>query len=463
MLFSVIKIVSLQIKMEWGVWPVYYDCKTQLKMKKYILSFLLFSFTLSLSAQNELNVSDYFKAKIDSLVCDTLFATAIDSVDAEVSANPVYIKLLTSPVLYNSVLNKAFGSGFEVEEGTGDCVISADDKRMAVIETMLLGVYREHPGKILVTEDQLRSEAPVSSMDNAAEVAKIELAATPVPDVPENLTGGLKTVVNKPSYWRTSGSFDFKFTQNYVSSNWSQGGENSRMMMAVLVFNFNYDDKDRITFTNKFDAHLGFTTVDGDTLHNFKTNNDKLRLESTLGYKLVKNLDIAVKSKLETQALPNYPTNSYNFVSKFMAPFDAGFSVGLNYKPSWKNISMHIFLAPLSAYNYKFVRYKHLAPRYGIRSTRHHKEDFGTQLIVTIPTATLFNIVQWWSRAEFYTDYSRSFFSWENKFDIKLNRYFSVSMVMHSRFDDSSSKLKDDRHGYWQLKEYMTLGFSYSW
>ncbi len=430
-------------------------------MKKYLFALWLLCFSSFAFAQQENSVADYFKAKIDSLVCDTLFASGIDE-EEEMSANPVYIKLLTSPVLYNSVIKNAFTGNTGVSTGGNGGTLAADDKRSAVIDAMLMKVYREHPGKIYITEEQLRKEAPVPAA-KTEEVVKIELADNPVLDVPDNLVGGLKTTVNKPSYWRTSGSFDLKFTQNYVSSNWSQGGENSRVMLAVLVFNFNYDDKDKITFTNKFDAHLGFTTVDGDTLHSFKTNNDKLRLESTLGYKLVNKLDLTVKSKLETQSLPNYPTNSYDFVSKFMAPFDANFSVGLNYKPRWKNLSLEVFLAPLSAYNYKFVRYKHLVTRYGIRESRHHREDFGTQLIVTVPSATFFKILQWNSRAEFYTNYARSFFSWENTFNIKLNRYFSVSMVMHTRFDDSSPGLKDEKHGYWQLKEYMTLGFSYSW
>lgn len=430
-------------------------------MKKYI--HLLFGMCVSFTAvaQNNGSVADYFSAKIDSLVCDTMFVSAIDS--GELSANPVYIKLLTTPVLYNSVINKAFSSGFGTESIDGKNVLAIDEKRNTVIDKMLLGVYRDYPGKIFITEEHLRTETPVPAMEDVNEVAKIKFNELPVTEIPETVAGGLKTTVNRPSYWRTSGSFDLKFTQNYVSPNWSQGGDNSRVMLAVLVFNFNYDDKDKITFTNKFDAQLGFTTVEGDTLHSFKTNNDKLRLESTLGYKLVDRLDVTVKSKLETQSLPNYPTNSHDFVSKFMAPFDASFSLGLNYKPEWKNLSMTIFLAPLSAYNYKFVRYKHLVSRYGIRNTRHHREDFGTQLIVTVPSATFLKILQWTSRAEFYTNYARSFFSWENTFNIKLTNHFSVSMVMNTRFDDSSPVLKDEKYGYFQLKEYMTLGFSYSW
>ena len=178
---------------------------------------------------------------------------------------------------------------------------------------------------------------------------------------------------------------------------------------------------------------------------------------------MVKNVDIAVKSKLETQALPNYPTNNPDFVSKFMAPFYANFSFGINYKPSWKNLALEIYVAPLSAFNYRYVRYGWLASRYGIEEGRHHSKDYGTQVVVTVPNATFFKILNWWSRAEYYTNYDRTFFSWENKLDIKLNRYFSVSMLVHTRFDDTSRALYDKDYGYWQLKEYMMMGLAYSW
>ena len=103
----------------------------------------------------------------------------------------------------------------------------------------------------------------------------------------------------------------------------------------------------------------------------------------------MKNLDVTVKVKLESQSMPNYPTNKADFVSNFMAPFDANFSLGINYKPTLKKIRVEIFCAPLSAYNYRFVRYGKLTSRYGIRAGRHHKEDFGTQLMITVPKQTL--------------------------------------------------------------------------
>ena len=131
--------------------------------------------------------------------------------------------------------------------------------------------------------------------------------------------------------------------------------------------------------------------------------------------------------------------------------------------PSWNNFKVEIYFAPLSAYNYKFVRYSNLVSRYGIRSGRHHKEDFGTQLVVTVPTVKIFKIVDFWSRAEYYTNYARAFFQLETKFDIMLNKYFSASLMMHARFDDSAPGLYDSEYGYWQLKEFMTLGVTYAW
>lgn len=425
-----------------------------------IFTFLIiFSVSFSCVAQNNNSVLDYFKAKIDSFTNET----AQPSIDEEVSPNPAFAKMLTMPVFYNSVANNTSGRRFDNDYSFGNSSFVENQKREAVINSIMMNVYKNHPSKIVATEEQLRNEKSVLDLGVKENAPTLELMEKPNVEVPDNVAGGLATTVKKPSYWRTTGSFDLQFTQNYVSPNWSQGGDNTRAMLAVIVLNLNYDDKDRITFTNKFDAQLGFTTVEGDTLHHFKTNNDKLRLESTFGYKLVKNLDVAVKSKLETQMLPSYPVNSPDFVSKFMAPFDANFSLGLNYKPSWKNLSLEIYVAPLSAYNYKFVRYDQLASRYGIKAGRHHKEDFGTQVVITVPSATFFKIVNWWSRAEFYTNYERAFFSWENKFDIKITRYFKVSMVMHARFDDSSLDLEDDKYGFWQIKEYMTLGLSYSW
>lgn len=411
---------------------------------------------IAVEAQNS-KVFDYFNRGIDKMVAES---GKVDSDYEEEKSNHVYSRMFSSPVLYNSVVANAFSG--EEDESDENALLAMDEQRSGVIDKVMLNVYREHPDKVEMTEEKLRSEQIVDRHSAGKAMPEIDFVSQSS-SLPENVAGGMSTTVVKPKYWSTKGAIALKFTQNYISGNWFQGGESNNTMLGEFDFDLIYDDKDRITFKTHFDVDLGFATTKADTLHSFKTNTDRLRIESTFGYKLVKNLDVAAKMKLESQSLPNYPTNSSDFVSNFMAPFDANFSVGLNYKPTWEKFRFEVYFAPLSAYNYRFVRYGSLTSRYGIREGRHHKEDFGTQLVVTVPSQKIFKIVDWYSRAEYYTNYARSFFQWENKFDISLNRYLTASLSLHARFDDSARGLYDDEYGYWQLKELMTLGVTYTW
>lgn len=424
---------------------------------KLLLLLLLFVTVMQMQAQNS-PVYDYFNKGIDELV---VAANKVNGDYDEEKTNHVYSRMFTSPVLYKAVLGNAVADESGDDEND-NALLAMDAKRSKVIDGLMLDLYCNYPEKIAMTEDELRNESTVADINPLENSAAITYRNTML-HIPDNVTGDMKTTVVKPNYWSTKGGVALKFTQNYISGNWFQGGESNNTMLGEFDFDVNYDDKDRISFKTHFDVDLGFATTKADTLHSFKTNTDRLRIESTFGYKLIKNLDVAAKMKLETQSLPNYPTNSPDFVSKFMAPFDANFSIGLNYKPAWENFRLEIYFAPLSAYNYRFVRYGSLVERYGIRPGRHHKEDFGTQLVVTVPTQKILKLVDWTSRAEYYSNYSRAFFQWENKFDISLNRYLTASLSLHARFDDSAPGLYDDEYGYWQIKEFMTLGVTYSW
>lgn len=426
-----------------------------MKTKLFLLLFMVPA--LQMQAQKS-QVYDFFDKGIDAIAAE---ASVVNDDYEEEKTNHVYSRMFSSPVLYGSVIKKAFSCTEQEDEAESE-MLAMDDKRASVIDKLLLDVYTAHPEKIAMTEEQLLSENTHSEIDANEKGLGISLS-TPLIGLPENVEGGMKTTVVKPNYWSTKGRIGLKFTQNYISGNWFQGGESNNTMLGEFDFDLNYNDKDRISFNTHFDVDLGFATTKADTLHSFKTNTDRLRIESTFGYKLVKNLDLSAKMKLESQSLPNYPTNSRDFVSNFMAPFDANFSIGLNYKPSWEKFRFELYVAPLSAYNYRFVRYGNLASRYGIRAGRHHKEDFGTQVVVTVPSQRIFGIVDWYSRAEYYTNYARAFFQWENKFDISLNRYLTASLSVHARFDDSAPGLYDDEYGYWQIKEFMTLGVTYSW
>lgn len=423
---------------------------------KYNLLLLSFCIVFTATSQNS-QVYRFFNKGIDAIVKE---ANEIDFDYEEEKSNHVYSRMFSIPVLYDAVINKACAGG-EAEDESDSELLAMDEKRSAVIDRLLLDMYCTHPEKIVMTEGELLQEMSLAGVTTDKKPA-LEMANARV-NIPENVAGGMKTTVVKPNYWTTSGSIAMNFTQNYISDNWYQGGESNKTMICEFDFDVNYNDKDRISFRTHFDADLGFATTKADTLHSLKTNTDRLRIESNLGYKLIKNLDATVKVTLESQSMPSYYTNSHDFASNFMAPFDANFSVGLNYKPTIKKIRLEIFFAPLSAYNYRFVRYGKLTSRYGIRAGRHHKEDFGTQLMITVPRQKISQLVNWYSKAEFYSNYARTFFQWENKFDVSLNRYLTASLNLYARFDDSAPRLKDEEFGYWQLKEFMTLGVTYSW
>lgn len=423
-----------------------------------------FMSTGSLIAQSEVrekhrsDVKSFFCARLDSLVA--LYNEP--STDDEDMTDIAFYRLFAPTLLYESTIERGLSQGITLPERNSASGIELNDARNAIIDEILLDVYKNYPLLVTATEEDVRSVISSKDLSSTQAAPEISLKENTSVAMPENVDGALKVKKVKPNYWRTSGDFSFNFTQNYISGNWAQGGQNNRTLISSLTLRLNYKDKKKISFENTFEAKLGFVTVSGDTLHSYKTNNDMLRLKSRFGYKILNNIDFTVDMSLQTQSMPSYPTNNPDFVSNFMAPFDANFSVGLNYKRSGKNWNLSLYFAPLSAYNYKFVRYDKLASRFGIRQGRHHKEDFGTQIKPSF-NATIMKNVTLTSNMEFYTNYSRAYFNWENTIKMRINKYLESTLFMHGRFDDSSRGLYSESYGYWQLKEYMSLGITYSW
>ena len=421
-----------------------------MKAKLSFLVFSLFAFS-TVMAQDNSDVYNYFNGKIDEAVQT---ASDLSTSNSDVDSNPVYAKLFVSPVLYQDVIEEAF-TGTETME-SGSNAIAMDDNREEVISDVLMGMYRDAPAKVEMTEEELRTHKMVNLRDYKIKAPEIKF---PRLAIPEDVVGGMKTTVVKPNYWSFSGNTSLTFTQSFISDNWYQGGEkNYFAMLATIDLDVNYNDNNRISWTNHFDFDLGFATYQKEnTKLGMKTNTDKLRLESTFGYKLVKSLDLAAKVKVETQSLPYY--NGDVMQSAFISPLDANASVGLNYKPDLGNFKIEFYLAPFSGYNFRYVRHDELLATYGLE--KHYTQDFGTQLVVTIPTYQLTSFLDVYSRLEYYTNYHRVFFQWETKFNVALSKYFTASLMLNTRFDDSAAR--DVNWQYWQLKELFTLGVAYKW
>ena len=414
-----------------------------------------------LSDDGRSSVKSFFSARLDSLVAkyDTL---VIDSSESEEYTNPTFMRMFVRPTLYRSVLGGDYYKDIVFGEFAQGTRLGDDAERSSVIGGVLLNLYKNNPSRVWATEDELRKEVTANDV-NTQQISGIILPTIQPIEMPDNVQGDLATKVVKPNYWRTSGGFGINYTQNFFSDNWHRGGENTKTMLVVANFKLKYDDKKKVQFENNLEAKLGFYTAPSDTVHSVKTNQDLLRFTSKLNYKGMKNFYYTVQAQVWTQFLPFYDANQTNYRSNFMAPFNANFSFGIDFKPTISKGSLSVYLAPLSAYNYRFVRYGELAvAHYGIREGRHHYEDFGTKLEVNASLKLLKNFT-WKTRFYYYTTYARVEHDWENTFSFSFNKYISAEMFIHSRFDDKARSLRSDDYGYWQLYQNMMLGLSYTW
>ena len=90
---------------------------------------------------------------------------------------------------------------------------------------------------------------------------------------------------------------------------------------------------------------------------------------------------------------------------------------------------------------------------------RHVLNDFGSEFTVDV-TWQLMEQLSWKSRLYGYTTYDRAELEWENTFVLKFNKFISAQLFFYPRFDDGVQR--DRHHGYWQFKEYASIGFNYT-
>ena len=337
----------------------------------------------------------------------------------------------------------------------------ADSMSESVLDNALLNIYLKRPDLVTIKESTLDSTggpierapttiAPIIEKVNKDTVTTENRITAPTPEI----------VVLKPNFWKFKGDYYLQFLQNYVSDNWYKGGEKNYSMMASVVFEANYNNKQKVRWDNKLEMKVGLQTSPSDTVHKVKTNTDMLRLTSRLGLQATKKWYYTIQAVANTQMFRNYGSNSKNVLSDFMSPVNLNVSIGMDYKPSWfkGKLTGNVHLAPL-AYNLKYVDRKVLNTRYGIEKERQALNDFGSQFTIDM-SWTFSDMIKWTSRLYGYTTYERAEMEWENTFTFKFNKYITSMLYIYPRFDDARKKDKD--YGYFQLKEYVSFGFSYS-
>ena len=381
-----------------------------------------------------------YKARLDSVQTLQKAYTAFDK-----------YRLFTSSTFYNDVAQQKLGLNTEMKDSVSQ-----------EIDNALMNIYLKHPELIKVSEAEINEAGavnqqitkPIENTEKLVEKtpdAAVETVIAPEPEV----------VVKKPNFWTFKGDYAVQFLQNYISGNWHKGGESNYSALASATMEANYNNKQKVKWDNKLEMKVGFMTSRSDSLHEFKTSEDLIRLTSKLGLQATKHWYYTLQTIAETQFTRGYKSNDLMVYSDFFSPFKLNVSLGMSSAVEWlnKKLTGTINISPL-AYNFRYVGRLDLAPRFGLKEGHHALHDFGSSLTADLVWQIADNI-KWKSRLYGFTSYKRAEIEWENTFSFQFNKYIAANLFVYPRFDDASS-VKDDRTGYWQLMEYFSLGFNYS-
>ena len=328
------------------------------------------------------------------------------------------------------------------------------------LDEALLNIYLHRPDLVRTTESQLDNIGPALEVNNAIKPKNQELTERVAPKTAEPEYVDANIEIYKPNFWNYSGDYYLQFLQNYVSNNWYKGGESNYSMVGSVTLQANYNNKQKVKWDNKLEMKLGFQTSQSDQLHKLKTSEDLLRYTGKIGFQATKKWYYTAQLIAYTQFMKGYKNNDPFVYSDFINPLNVNLSVGMDYEVSWfnKRLTGNIHLAP-AAYNFKYVSRLDLSKRYGLKEGNHTLHDIGSECTIDL-LWKMSDMIKWRTRLYGYTTYRRGELDWENTFTFQFNRYISSNLFIFPRFDDGAER--DGKYGYWQLKEYASLGFSYS-
>jgi hypothetical protein len=334
------------------------------------------------------------------------------------------------------------------------------------VAAALMNIYLSRPDLVTATETEMLQGGTLRKdiIEQKKQVKqKVSLTNQAAPTVSDDEMGfdPVSLVVEKPNFWTLKGDAYLQFLQNYVSDNWYKGGESNYSAVGIVNFEANFDNQQGFKWDNKLEMKLGFQTSPTDTVHKFKTNNDLLRYTGKLGVQASKRWYYTLQVLAYTQFMRGYKANKEFTYSDFMSPLNLNVGLGMDYKleAMKKRLTGTVNLSPISV-NYRYVDRDNLVTSFGIDEDKHHKTDVGSQITANA-TWVINNVVTWKSRLYFFTSYKRTEAEWENTFELKVSKYITANIFLFPRFDDSS-KTRDEDLGFFQFKEYSSLGFAYN-
>lgn len=368
-------------------------------------------------------------------------------------SNPYYFYLFSTPTYYGHAVSKSFGL-------SPTKALTKEEEVVQRLSMYLTELYGQYPYLTRYNEGDMQGDGLRQNVLKETVKPTVQLTEQIAPErsVVDEKDLGWDVVIAKPNFWKFPVNFSMQFMQSYVSDNWHKGGESNYAALASFVAEANYDNKQKLLFTNKLEMKLGFQSSRSDTKHKYKTNTDLLRMTNKLGVQATKHWYYTLMLQSWTQFYKGYRSNDDKVYSDFMSPFESVLSLGMDYKLNTKRWNLTATLSPI-AVDFIYVARQPLATSYGVDAGRHFNWEFGSNITISSKWTIATNII-WSSRAYFYTNYKRTQIEWENTFQLRLNKYLSTRVFIYPRFDDNAKR--KDGSSYFQFYENFSFGLDLS-
>jgi Protein of unknown function (DUF3078). len=268
--------------------------------------------------------------------------------------------------------------------------------------------------------------------------------------------------VAPPQYWTKGMLTQLGFSQVSLT-NWAAGGTSSVAFNAYINVHDNYA-KGNVYWDNRAQVSYGFLQSFD---HGYRKSDDKIILDSKFGYKAINKFYASAAFNFRTQISPGftYPNDTTMvMVSKMLSPAYLSLGIGLDYKPSNKNIFTVTF-SPLTV-NAVIVTAEKLRQMYGNQENEAVRWEVGSQLTANLKYE--YKDFKFHSKLALFSDYLNKPQNiqvyWDVSTDYKLTKYLSASLRTNLIYDDNIhiKNSKGESGPRVQFKEVFSLAFSYT-
>lgn len=272
--------------------------------------------------------------------------------------------------------------------------------------------------------------------------------------------------------WVIGGDGTTGFTQTYME-NWKKGGESALSILLVLKGFANYS-QEKVKWENSAELRNGWVKPGESKI---QKNDDKLQFVSRLGISAFKKWYYSSEANFESQFFNGYKyPNRDKAISGFLAPGRFLFKVGMDYKPN-KNFSL--FISPITSKSV-FVRdtLKVNQTNFGIERGKKSSWEPGFNTDLRFVKEIIPNVT-WDTKYAMFFNYlepaDKFVVEWENVLTTQLTDHITMRMMLHTIYDSKILFDRQDKDGKpvldangkvirepkLQLKEFITIGFSY--